>query len=265
MNYTVTCVCGQQFIASDAHLNKHVTCPACNRALIPVLAEPLETPTPAGATAPQVPLENTKRCPFCGESILAIAKKCRYCGEFLDRNAAPSDGAKSAATQTPDDTPPVFALSVSQWDNAFKYVICITTLAALLAAIDYTPDKYLAQENKVLAMLIALMVVGVIMYFLYASTRAARCRIWPLRLETETGIFSKRTESLDLFRVLHVDLRQNMLQRILGFGTVVITTADKDQPTVELYQIPQARKVFKYLQAQVPIAAKERGVTYIER
>ena len=25
-----------------------------------------------------------RACPFCGESILAIAKKCKHCGEFLD-------------------------------------------------------------------------------------------------------------------------------------------------------------------------------------
>lgn len=26
-----------------------------------------------------------KRCPYCGETILAVAKKCRYCGEWLDK------------------------------------------------------------------------------------------------------------------------------------------------------------------------------------
>ena len=29
-------------------------------------------------------MEKTKRCPYCGEEILAIAKKCKHCGEWLD-------------------------------------------------------------------------------------------------------------------------------------------------------------------------------------
>jgi hypothetical protein len=28
--------------------------------------------------------EEQKRCVFCGEKILAIAKKCKHCGEILD-------------------------------------------------------------------------------------------------------------------------------------------------------------------------------------
>ena len=30
-------------------------------------------------------MEETKKCPYCGEEILAVARKCKHCGEWLDR------------------------------------------------------------------------------------------------------------------------------------------------------------------------------------
>ncbi len=32
-------------------------------------------------------MEETKKCPFCGEVIKSTAKKCRFCGEWLDGSA----------------------------------------------------------------------------------------------------------------------------------------------------------------------------------
>jgi hypothetical protein len=42
-------------------------------------------PTPSPQRDSDEPRERTKRCRYCGETILRIAKKCKHCGEFLDR------------------------------------------------------------------------------------------------------------------------------------------------------------------------------------
>jgi len=39
-------------------------------------------------------MEEVKNCPYCGEEVLAVAKKCKHCGEWLDK-AANKDSAIS--------------------------------------------------------------------------------------------------------------------------------------------------------------------------
>src|SRR4051812_13954158 len=113
MDYQITCVCGERFLVPAEKMGGTVTCPACRQNLRPVIESPpvgaAKTPATLGPAQPAdssmtngnnggenggageprrlIPAdaEPTKRCPFCGEVILAIARKCKHCGEFLDR------------------------------------------------------------------------------------------------------------------------------------------------------------------------------------
>lgn len=50
-------------------------------------------------------MSETKRCPYCGEEIMAVARKCKHCGEWLDKKPESPSVASTVKTSTVDDMP----------------------------------------------------------------------------------------------------------------------------------------------------------------
>ena len=80
----------------------------------------------------------------------------------------------------------------------------------------------------------------------------------------ERGILVREVDNIDLFRVTDVNLRQSILQRILGTGNILITSSDKSKPHTVLAHVTEPRTPFEDIRRAALRADKERGVVQIE-
>jgi len=72
-------------------------------------------------------------------------------------------------------------------------------------------------------------------YILINRWLQVHCRVYELtteRLHVTTGVLSKLTQDLELYRIKDITLVQPALMRVVKLGNVVLTTTDQSTPTV---------------------------------
>ncbi len=118
----------------------------------------------------------------------------------------------------------------SQWVNVIPFALCV-----LIIPIPYAIYRWLA----------------------------VRCTTYTLttqRLRYTHGILNRHHDDLELYRVKDVTVREPLLQRLVGLGSVRIVTSDATTPEMTLPAIGEPLTVLEAVREQVETLRRARGV-----
>jgi len=95
-------------------------------------------------------------------------------------------------------------------------------------------------------------------------TSTTKIRITSERLRIETGIFNKKLEEIEHYRIKDTGLRRSFWQRLVGLGTVELMTSDASMPRVLLAGLKDAAAVREHVRQQVEAVRRARGVRELD-
>lgn len=84
------------------------------------------------------------------------------------------------------------------------------------------------------------------------------------RLRTRIGVFNKRTDELELYRIRDYKLEQPFFLRMFSLGNIILETSDRSHPQVTLKAISNSEEFREKLRAHVEACRMKKGVREVE-
>jgi uncharacterized membrane protein YdbT with pleckstrin-like domain len=84
------------------------------------------------------------------------------------------------------------------------------------------------------ALVLAIVTLGLSLLFGLVRSRSTHYEITTQRIVIESGLFSKRMEQVDLYRIVDYVVERPFSQRIMGTGNIILEAMDKTTPELRV-------------------------------
>lgn len=185
-------------------------------------------------------------CSKCGKENADDAVFCQKCGTRFDDEDETRIAPRSGGTVDKPIAGRVFSISPTMKFVALGYVLATIgafLLVAFLAVFVPTVSLPLA----VVAALLLLLIPAVY----HVRNRTVRYRLTDATIEIDRGLIARTTQNVPLRTVQDVTVSSTLMQRLLGFGDIVVDNASEDGGKLVLDNIDSPRKYADQILSQM--------------
>lgn len=136
----------------------------------------------------------------------------------------------------------------SQWVHFWYYFFCLL----LAVGIGFAATVFGLATAGIGALGYLALIIPLMMWLIrWGATKCTTYELTTQRLRIRSGIFSKRTDEMELFRVRDYTMEQPFLLRLVGLGNMTLITSDATTPTLAMRAIPGIENVREKLRTAV--------------
>ena len=191
-------------------------------------------------------------CSKCGKENSDDAVYCQKCGRAFE----PEEETRVAVKErmAPEITPTgalephrIFSISPTLKFVYVGYglaVICAFLLVGIVSI-------FLATTVSLIASVILGMALLLIPLYYHLRKKLVRYTLTDTTIEIDRGLVSRTTQNIPLRRIQDVTVSATMMQRMLGFGDVIIDNASEDGGKVVLDDIDAPKKYAELMLRQM--------------
>jgi uncharacterized membrane protein YdbT with pleckstrin-like domain len=113
--------------------------------------------------------------------------------------------------------------------------------------------------------LICVLTLGIAFIYYTVRSKTVHYRITTQRVIVETGLFGKRMDHIDVYRIHDFIVDRPFLQRLLGTGNILLMTTDRTTPIMQLRGLgTDVMALYEKLRSATEEDKKARGVRIVE-